>query len=91
MDNPFDVRIECDENGVVTNLDSPLISWQSDKTQFTIEISPMPDLRFASFMRRTRAAHYRYDGTPLKPNSTYSLRVRSGLGPWSSISFQTAG
>lgn len=69
----------------------PIFVWKAPKEyrQFTLEMSDCEDFSNIIFLRDTRERFYVYDNAPLRRGKTYYVRVRSGLGEWSSTSFRT--
>jgi hypothetical protein len=68
-----------------------ILSWIApiELTQYTVQMSPLPNYAFFTFFRDTHNHYYIYDGGKLKPNTTYYWRVRSGLGEWTGGVFTT--
>lgn len=69
----------------------PVFVWKPQEgcRQYTVEMSRREDFGEIIFLRDTRDNYYVYDNVPLLADAIYYLRVRSGLGEWSTVSFRT--
>lgn len=87
--NNWNLRVKTGNEKV--ELTRPVFVWTApaELRQFTIQLSPLPNFAHITTLRDTREAFFLYDGNPLKANTTYFIRVRSGLGEWSETSFTT--
>lgn len=72
-------------------MDDITFSWidEENRGQYTIEVSDKEDFSVIYFLRDTRNCFCRWDSFPLKKESMYYWRVRSGLSKWSYGTFCT--
>ena len=88
--NGFDLQVKGETKSGTDRI-RPVFVWKSQPgcRQYTIEMSRKADFSEIIFLRDTRANFYVYDNVPLRPDTVYHVRVRSGLGEWSTVSFRT--
>ena len=87
--NNWNLRVKTGNENV--ERERPVFVWDApaELTQFTVQLSPIPNFMHITTLRDTHEQHLLFDGHPLKPNTTYYVRVRSGLGEWCETSFTT--
>ena len=70
---------------------SPVFAWRApaEYKQFTVELARDAEFKEIIFLRDTHEHFCVYDSVPLKGETTYYLRVRSGVGEWQKIEFTT--
>lgn len=88
--NGYELQVKCKAKSGIGRI-RPVFVWklQEGCRQYTIEMSRNADFDEIIFLRDTRENYYVYDNVPLRPDTVYHVRVRSGLGAWSTVSFRT--
>lgn len=89
--NQFQLGIRGVKEGKTVACIRPVFVWHAPDTchQFTLEMATDSDFTNIIFLRDTRESFYPYDNVPLEADYTYYVRVRSGMGEWSVMSFTT--
>lgn len=89
--NDFQLRIRGYQDNKNVECIRPVFCWtvSSFYGQFTIEMAKDDMYKKIVFLRDTHEHFYAYDSIELQPHTTYYIRVRSGMGAWSTTSFTT--
>lgn len=69
----------------------PVFAWlaPAEYDQFTVQVASDEEFQRLLFLRDTRERYIEFDSAPLNRDRTYYVRVRSGLGKWSTANFIT--
>ena len=69
----------------------PAFAWRAPAgyDQFTVQVASDAQFQRLLFLRDTRERYIEFDSAPLNRDRTYYVRVRSGLGEWSTANFMT--
>lgn len=88
--NGYELQVKGEAKSGIGRI-RPVFVWKPQEgcRQYTIEMSRNADFSEIIFLRDTRENYYVYDNVPLRPDTVYYVRVRSGLGEWSTVSFRT--
>ncbi len=89
--NDFRVHVRGCQDGRNADRISPVFVWNAppECRQFTIEMSRDSEFEDIVFLRDTRERYCVYNSVELQAGRRYYVRVRSGIGPWSSAEFVT--
>lgn len=89
--NRFELRVKGGPARRREDFIRPVFVWNAPQEyrQFTVQVAKDREFQLLLLMRDTHERYLLFDSTPLEPDSTYYARVRSGLGEWSCMEFQT--
>lgn len=87
----FDLKVNALSQPDAVKAEFPVFSWEcEEERQFTVQMAADPQYRGTVLYLDTHNTYCAYDGFPLKDDTLYYWRVRSGIGEWTESSFKTA-
>ena len=89
--NQFQVRVKGGFRQGHADCIRPVFVWSAPEEyrQFTVQVAADREFRELLLMRDTHESYLVFDSVPLNPDTSYYVRVRSGLGEWSCAEFKT--